>query len=147
MQHFIGRAFGSANLFLLSPCVRTNALEEIGPMTNAMTLERKAYTLSEFLEAFRISRASYYKLRGENRGPREIRVGVKILILATDAEAWAQARRGGSAIRRFAKYPIAIWIPSSRRSRQPRPSNAKAFADTRRGRPTCSGIKRGSPRP
>ena len=46
------------------------------------------YTISEFCAAHKISRAFYYKLSKEGRGPAEMRVGRRVLIREEAAAAW-----------------------------------------------------------
>jgi hypothetical protein len=50
-----------------------------------------AYTIARFCEAHGISEALYFKLRTQGRGPRELRIGRKVLITHESAAAWRQA--------------------------------------------------------
>jgi hypothetical protein len=53
---------------------------------------KKAYTLMEFCETYRVSRSELYKLWARGAGPRHKRIGLrKIIILVEDAEAWAKS--------------------------------------------------------
>ena len=47
-----------------------------------------AYTITEFCAAYRISRPHYFRVRADGRGPRETRIGAKIIISRADADAW-----------------------------------------------------------
>jgi hypothetical protein len=51
-----------------------------------------AYDVSEFCAAFKISKRMYFKLRDEGLGPREMRLGRRVLITIESAQAWARAR-------------------------------------------------------
>jgi hypothetical protein len=51
-----------------------------------------AYTIAEFCEAHRISQAQYFNIRKKGIGPREMRVGGRILISHEAALAWRRAR-------------------------------------------------------
>ena len=57
-----------------------------------MSETQLAYTINEFCAAVRISRGTFYALP-ESERPREMRVGVKrILISRTAAEEWVASR-------------------------------------------------------
>ena len=51
-----------------------------------------AYTIQEFCDAYRISTGFYYKLRDSGRGPKEMRLGKRILISVEAAQAWRRAQ-------------------------------------------------------
>lgn len=51
---------------------------------------RRAYTLAEFCEAYRISRTQLYKLWRKGEGPRFFHVGVKVLITYEAGDDWAR---------------------------------------------------------
>jgi hypothetical protein len=51
-----------------------------------------AYTVNEFCQAFRISERHYFNLRDANKGPKEFRVGRRVLISVESAQAWVKAR-------------------------------------------------------
>jgi hypothetical protein len=55
-------------------------------------IPRAAYSISEFCGAFGISPRMYFKMRRESYGPREMRVGRRVLIPVEAALAWARAR-------------------------------------------------------
>ena len=54
-----------------------------------------AYTVQEFCEAFRLSRATFYNLVRRGEGPRLLRVGRKVLV---STDAIADFIRGGEAL-------------------------------------------------
>lgn len=58
--------------------------------------ERRAYTVEEFVAAYRISLRTLYRLWQEGTGPRRVRVGRRILITVEDAEAWMANEKKGS---------------------------------------------------
>jgi hypothetical protein len=49
-----------------------------------------AYTRREFCDAFRIGHSKYFELKAEGLGPREMRIGRKILISRQSAEDWRE---------------------------------------------------------
>jgi hypothetical protein len=59
-------------------------------------LSPAAYTIDEFCETHRISRAFYYKLRGERRAPREMRAGARVLISVEAAADWRRDREAAA---------------------------------------------------
>ena len=57
-------------------------------------VSRAAYTIDEFCDAYRISRAELYRMWTVNTGPRRKPVGAKgtrYIITVEDAEAWQRA--------------------------------------------------------
>lgn len=63
------------------------------PKRKAPPVSRVAYTVPEFCAAYGISRSFYYRLRDEGRGPREMRLSKRrVLISHEAAAAWARAR-------------------------------------------------------
>ena len=54
-------------------------------------MEKKAYSITEFLEAYSLSRSTLYRLWHENRGPRTLRVRGKVLIPVEAAQDWARS--------------------------------------------------------
>lgn len=48
----------------------------------------RCFTIREFCEAHRISRALFYKLAGENRAPKSFHVGHRRLISEESASEW-----------------------------------------------------------
>ena len=51
---------------------------------------KKAYTVAEFCETYRISRSALYQLWARGAGPRRKRISShKTIILIEDAEEWA----------------------------------------------------------
>ena len=55
-------------------------------------MERTAYTISEFCQAHRISRAYYFKLRHQGLAPREMHVGTRVIISGEAAADWRRER-------------------------------------------------------
>jgi predicted DNA-binding transcriptional regulator AlpA len=61
-------------------------------------LDKKAYTIAEFCEVYRLSRSELYKAWANNIGPRYIRLGPrKVIILIEDAEAWAHDKTAAAS--------------------------------------------------
>lgn len=57
---------------------------------------RRSYTIDEWCEARRISRAMYYKLRDQGLGPKTHNAGTKVLI-SDEADAdWLREREAES---------------------------------------------------
>jgi hypothetical protein len=52
-----------------------------------------AYTITEFCDAYKLSRPFYFRIRNAGRGPVETRIGAKVLIGRDQAEAWFEAQR------------------------------------------------------
>ena len=53
-------------------------------------MPRKAYTLNEFLDIYRLSRSTFYRLMKYGDGPPTMRVRRKVLIPVDGAEEWAK---------------------------------------------------------
>jgi hypothetical protein len=51
-----------------------------------------AFTIAEFCWAHRISQSMYFKMRNLGLGPREMRVGARVLISLESAERWRRER-------------------------------------------------------
>jgi predicted DNA-binding transcriptional regulator AlpA len=51
-------------------------------------ISRQAYSVDEFCEAHRISRATFYNLRSQKMGPRIMKVGRRTLISEEAARKW-----------------------------------------------------------
>ena len=60
-------------------------------------MDKRAYSIPEFLAAFSISRSALYRLWQEEKGPRVWRVGRKVLISVEDAESWAKSLQSQAA--------------------------------------------------
>jgi len=59
-----------------------------------------AQTIREFCTDFRISRATFYRLARDGRGPKAVRIGRKVLIPRAAAEQWLrdlQVSQGAAA--------------------------------------------------
>jgi len=59
--------------------------------------EGDAYTIDEFCQRNRISKAFYYKLRKKKQTPDELRLGGKVLISKEAAARWRAQREAGGA--------------------------------------------------
>ncbi len=57
-----------------------------------------AASISRFCARHDISRATYYNLRQAGLGPREMRIGARVLITAEAAAAWRREREAASAV-------------------------------------------------
>ena len=55
-------------------------------------MEPKAYTVAEFLEVYKLSRSTFYRLLKSGEAPAVMRVRRKLLVSVDDAESWAKAR-------------------------------------------------------
>lgn len=56
-----------------------------------------ALSLPEFCRRNAISLPFYYKLKAQGLGPRELRLGARVLITAESAEAWRREREAETA--------------------------------------------------
>jgi len=57
----------------------------------------EAFTISGFCVAHKISPSFYFKLRGQGLGPKEMRLGSRILITKESAQRWREERTAESA--------------------------------------------------
>ena len=62
------------------------------PPMRGHPIPRAAYSIPEFCEAFGIAIRTYFNLRDEGKGPREMRLGRRVLISAESALAWTRER-------------------------------------------------------
>lgn len=53
-------------------------------------MEQQAYSIDQFCAAHGFGRSTYFKLRKEGKGPREIRVATKPIITVESARAWRE---------------------------------------------------------
>jgi hypothetical protein len=58
----------------------------------APRVPRLAFSIAEFCAANSISIPMYLKIRGQGLGPREMRVGTRVLISVEAAEKWRRER-------------------------------------------------------
>jgi predicted DNA-binding transcriptional regulator AlpA len=56
----------------------------------------EAFSIDEFCARHCFSRAYFYKLRQEGHGPREMKVGTRVLITAESAAAWRREREAAT---------------------------------------------------
>jgi hypothetical protein len=62
-------------------------------------VERAAYTINEFCDAHRISRAHYYNLKRLGQGPDEARAGDRTVIITMEAAArWRRQREKAARV-------------------------------------------------
>lgn len=54
-------------------------------------MEREAYTIEEFCRSHGFSRAHYFNLRKDGRGPRVMHVGARVLISRESATDWRRS--------------------------------------------------------
>lgn len=47
-------------------------------------------TIAQFCEHFGLSLSTYYRLKRDGRGPRELRIGRRVIIPAKTADEWAE---------------------------------------------------------
>ena len=57
-----------------------------------MHTETEAFTIEEFCRAHRFSRAHYFNLKRDGIGPREMRVGNRVIISREAAADWRRER-------------------------------------------------------
>jgi len=55
-----------------------------------------AFSISEFCRSHRISPALFYKLKRLGKGPREMKVGARVLITHEAAAAWRRERENAT---------------------------------------------------
>jgi predicted DNA-binding transcriptional regulator AlpA len=60
-------------------------------------MDREALSIAEFCEAHGISRSHYFNLKKVDHGPREMRVGSRVLISREAAADWRRAREADAA--------------------------------------------------
>ena len=58
--------------------------------SNIAELEQKVYTIKQFCEIYKMSRASFYNLKKRGNSPRIIKPFKKCLIAITDADEWLE---------------------------------------------------------
>jgi len=56
----------------------------------------EAFTIPEFCTAYRFSRAMYFKEKRAGRGPRELKVGRRVVITKEAAADWAHQREAAA---------------------------------------------------
>jgi hypothetical protein len=55
--------------------------------------ERRAFTVAEFCDAYRLSKAQYYELKKDKKGPVEAHVRGRVIISLAAAEKWLEERQ------------------------------------------------------
>jgi hypothetical protein len=58
-----------------------------------LQLRRKALSVEEFCRMHSISKAFFYKVLGQGRGPRITKLGRRSFVMVEDAEIWRQQLR------------------------------------------------------
>ena len=59
-------------------------------------VDKRAYTIPQFCEAYQISRSKYYDDQKNGRGPRIMKVGRRTLISVAAATAWRRRLEANS---------------------------------------------------
>jgi hypothetical protein len=72
--------------------VYSNHGKQATMLKEEQSTERLSYTVEEFCALSGISRSGYFKFREAGIGPREMRVGRRVLISKEAAAEWRQAR-------------------------------------------------------
>jgi hypothetical protein len=67
------------------PKVKSESAEEARPAVDS---------IASFCAKHRISKPTYHRLQRAGKGPREIRIGSRVLITAESAAAWRAALEG-----------------------------------------------------
>lgn len=71
-------------------------------------MDTNAFSIDEFCEAHRISRAMYYSLEKDGNGPRLMQVGRRVLISAEAAAEWRQRMEKATAQREGCRVPAQM---------------------------------------
>jgi hypothetical protein len=58
------------------------------------------FTIKEFCDRYRIALSFFFKLQKQGKGPRTMRIGSKVLIMAQAAADWVAAIEAESDIKR-----------------------------------------------
>ena len=61
------------------------------PTSRAAVSEKLSLEIDDFCDLMNISRSFYYKLKASGRGPREMRVGARVLISKEAAAEWIRS--------------------------------------------------------
>jgi hypothetical protein len=64
---------------------------------HAVDTEVDADTIPQFCKRHRFSIPFYYKLKAQGLGPRELRLGARVLITRESAQVWRREREAASA--------------------------------------------------
>jgi hypothetical protein len=75
---------------------RDMALQRHEALALAESAGADAASISRFCARHDISRATYYNLRQSGLGPREMRIGTRVLITAEAAAAWRREREAAT---------------------------------------------------
>lgn len=87
------RALAALLAPLLQPLPQTSASDADEPKASSEpSIQKLALTVTSFCKAHEISTPTYYRLRREGKGPREMRVGSDIRISVEAAADWRRAR-------------------------------------------------------
>jgi hypothetical protein len=74
----------------------STGLGEEGRRLGGVKSPEGAYTITEFCEAFRISRSMFYKLQHCGKAPAVMRVGTRTLVSFRAAAEWRRERESAS---------------------------------------------------
>ena len=66
------------------------------PRTRPLSTPPACFSVASFCCAHHISESFYFKLKGQGLGPREMRLGARVLITFEDAAAWRAERVGAT---------------------------------------------------
>lgn len=55
------------------------------------------YSIEDFCRAFRIGRSKLYQLWEQDKGPRTVKIGTRVLISADAAQEWLSSREAETA--------------------------------------------------
>ena len=61
-------------------------------LTEKRPVPLEAYTIEQFCEAYQFSHTSFFKMKKAGRGPREIRVGKRVILTRQAIADWCRER-------------------------------------------------------
>ena len=56
----------------------------------------KAFTINDFCKAYSISRSLFYKLKEQNKAPKTLTVGKRVLVSNESAQEWQESMEANS---------------------------------------------------
>ena len=65
-------------------------LVQVNPNGSREVMEQDAFSINEFCQRHRISRATYYNLQKNGTGPLVVKVGARSIITTEAAKAWRE---------------------------------------------------------
>src|SRR5262245_6656143 len=90
-------AIGDKKPVMVRTNKRTKKKKRKRIMPRAPPPDAGAFTIEDFCALHRLSRAMYYKLKEQDKAPREIRLGTKVLISREAAAEWRREREAEAA--------------------------------------------------